>query len=203
MLFVSIFDLLPSSMQYFETSFFIGFHIVFALLFFLIGIVLSAFINRKISSTIDSANSLYKIGILTMVAIIIHNIPEGIITYLTTTVEYRTGIFLAFSIACHNIPEGICIAAPIYYATNSKKKVLLALFISSLSEPAGAFIAATFFEKRMSIVFIAILLSTVAGIMVSLVFTEILPEAIKHSLKNTIIYFLMGIFMMLLAHLLF
>lgn len=203
MFFVSLFDLMPSSLIYFESSVFIGFHVIFCLLFFAIGIVLSAYINRKINGKMDNSDSLYKIGILSMIAIIIHNVPEGIITYLTTTVQYRTGLFLAISIACHNIPEGICIAAPIYYATNSKKKTFFALLVSSLSEPIGALIAAIFFEKNMSMMFIAILLSTVAGIMISLVFTEIIPEAIKHSLKNTILYFFIGIIAMGIAHLLF
>lgn len=203
MLFVSLFDLLPSSLNYFKNSFVLGFNFIFCILFFLLGILFSISINDYVGNKIGKGDSLYKIGILSMLVIILHNVPEGIITYLTTTIEYKTGLFLSLSIACHNIPEGICIAVPIYYSTNSKIKALIAVMISALSEPIGAVIAHVFFEQQLSDMMIAILLALVAGIMTSLVFTEILPEAKKYSSKNTLLYFLIGFGLMFLSHLLF
>lgn len=203
LVFVSIFDLLPNSLFYFKKAFIPGFHLLFCILFFLMGILLSTILNENIHNRIGDNNSLYQIGILSMLAIILHNIPEGIITYLTTTVEYNTGILLAFSIACHNIPEGICIAIPIYYATNNKWKAFKMILLSALSEPLGACIAAFFFKENLSDMMIAIFLSLVSGIMISLALLEILPEAKKYSLKYTILYSLLGFIVMLISHLLF
>ena len=45
---------------------------------------------------------------------------------------------LALAIAIHNIPEGISIAAPIYFATRSRKKTVWACLLSGLAEPLGA-----------------------------------------------------------------
>ena len=76
-----------------------------------------------------------------MIAIILHNIPEGIATFMTTTNDLRLGVSLCIAITCHNIPEGISIFTPIYYATNKKRKALLYTFISGISEPLGALFA--------------------------------------------------------------
>lgn len=203
LLFVSIFDLMPSSFSYFKKAFLSGFHILFCILFLLLGILLSTIMNENVQKRIGDNNSLYQIGILSMLAIILHNIPEGIITYLTTTMEYKAGIFLALSIACHNIPEGICIAIPIYYSTNSKWKAFKMVLLSALSEPLGALIAFLFLQDKLSDMMIGIFLALVAGIMISLALLEILPEANKYSLKHTIIYFFIGLFIMFLSHLLF
>lgn len=37
----------------------------------------------------------------------------------------RTGVLSALAIAIHNIPEGIAVSVPIYYATKSKKKAFM------------------------------------------------------------------------------
>lgn len=203
LLFVSIFDLVPSSFSYFKESFMSGFHILFCILFLLLGILLSTILNEGVQKRVGDSSSLYQIGILSMLAIIFHNIPEGIITYLTTTIEYKAGVFLALSIACHNIPEGICIAIPIYYSTNSKWKAFKMVVLSALSEPIGALLASLFFQERLSDMIIAIFLALVAGIMISLALTEILPEAKKYSLKYTVTYFLFSFGILFLSHLLF
>ncbi len=203
LLFVSIFDLIPSSFSYFKKSFISGFNILFCILFLLLGILLSTIMNESVQKRVGDSSSLYQIGILSMLAIILHNIPEGIITYLTTTMEYKAGIFLALSIACHNIPEGICIAIPIYYSTNSKWKAFKMVLLSALSEPLGALIAALFFQERLSDMMIAIFLALVAGIMISLALLDILPEAKNYSLKHTFMYFCIGFGVLLLSHLLF
>lgn len=203
LLFVSIFDLLPNSFTYFQKSFIPGFHILFCILFLLLGILLSTMINEGIHKRLGKNDSLYQIGILSTLAIILHNIPEGIITYLTTTIEYKTGIFLAISIACHNIPEGICIAIPIYYSTNSKWKAFKMVLFSALSEPLGAFLAAVFLEGNLSDMMLGIFLALVTGIMISLALLEILPEARKYSLKYTLLYFIIGFITMIFSHLLF
>ena len=65
-------------------------------------------------------SKLYKLGIITMLVIMMHNIPEGIATYITTTQNINLGITLTIAIALHNIPEGISISIPIYYSTGSK-----------------------------------------------------------------------------------
>lgn len=82
MICVSLIDLIPESFstlkRYLPT-----FPLVCVLLIGInIGIVLSNFIEEKVTE-FEKTSSLYKIGIISMVAIILHNIPEGCIQYAT------------------------------------------------------------------------------------------------------------------------
>ena len=53
---------------------------------------------------------LLRIGLLTGVAIAIHNFPEGIATFTATMADPKLGIAIAIAIAIHNIPEGIAVS---------------------------------------------------------------------------------------------
>jgi ZIP family zinc transporter len=64
-------------------------------------------------------------GIITGIAMALHNFPEGLITFTSMVQSASSGIPLAIAIAVHNIPEGICIAIPVLYATGSKMKAFL------------------------------------------------------------------------------
>ena len=199
MIFISVIDLLPNSLTYFKLSFYSIFSYIFWILFFIIGILISITLNDY---TIYNKGNLYKVGVVSFITLIIHNIPEGIITYLTTTIELKTGILLALSIGLHNIPEGISIAIPIYYATRNKFKALVYVLIASLSEPFGALLAFLFIKGQLSSMLLGILYSIVAGIMVSVSSVELLPEAKTYSNKYTYIFFLLGIVVIYISHLL-
>lgn len=61
-------------------------------------------------------SELGKMGMLTGVAIALHNFPEGLATFLATVSDTSVGAALGTAIAIHNIPEGVCVAMPIYCA---------------------------------------------------------------------------------------
>lgn len=90
-----------------------------------------------INANKKNKNSLKKVGIVSMIAITLHNIPEGIITFMVSGVDINLGIKLALAISLHNIPEGISIAVPLYYATRKKLKTFLIVLLAGLSEISG------------------------------------------------------------------
>merc|ERR1719247_2365708 len=59
-------------------------------------------------------------GLLTGLAIAIHNFPEGLATFVAAMADPSLGAAIAVAIAIHNIPEGVCVAMPIYYSTGSR-----------------------------------------------------------------------------------
>lgn len=83
------------------------------------------------------AKRLHKMGILTGLAIAIHNFPEGLATFVATLSSPSLGIALCIAIALHNIPEGVCVSMPVYYATGSRWRGFLWAFLSGISEPLG------------------------------------------------------------------
>lgn len=201
MIFISIFDLIPSS---FFTLFFkykyMG--LILAIISFVIGVLLINISNKIINTLEEKGSSLYKLGIISAIVLIMHNLPEGIITFLTSENNLNLGIKIAIAITLHNIPEGICIAVPIYYSTKSWRRAVKATLISGLSEPLGAILAYLFLYKYITTDILNIIFILVAGIMISLAINEILKESIKYSEKhNKYIYIgaLLGIIFFIIS----
>ena len=142
---------------------------------------------------IPNHEKLYKVGIISMIAIIIHNIPEGIATFIATTNDINLGIDLTIAIALHNIPEGIAISIPIYYATKNKKKTFIYTLISALSEPFGALITYIFLKKYITFKILGLLFAIIGGIMFQISFCELLPKAKEYKLnKYNKAFFIIG-----------
>ncbi len=180
---ISITDLIPSSSLVLLQHYGINKGIVYAFIFFILGIFLIKFLN-KIMLKVEAKSDLYKLGILNMIVLIIHNFPEGIATFMSSYNDITIGIKLAIAITLHNIPEGISIAVPIYYATNSKKEALKKSLLSGIVEPIGAIIAYLFLSKYITNSLISIILILVGGIMITLAIEVILPKALKYKLNK-------------------
>lgn len=206
MITVGVTDLIPSSLSGFLNMYHLIPSILLTLIFIVLGIVISTIINKYIPD-IDSKEinnkGLFKVGIISMIAIILHNIPEGIATFMTSTKNISLGLSLALAITLHNIPEGISISVPIYYSTKSKFKSLLYTFISGISELLGAVIAYLFLAPYMNDFVMSILMSLIAGIMFSISIYELIPASLKYkNNKETLKYFFVGVIFMSICHIL-
>ncbi|KAL4917196.1 Zinc/iron permease [Aspergillus aurantiobrunneus] len=88
-------------------------------------------------------NAFLSIGLQTSVAIALHKLPEGFITYATNHASPTLGMTVFLALFIHNISEGFAMALPLYLAIHSRG---WAMFWSSLlggiSQPAGAGLAA-------------------------------------------------------------
>lgn len=190
MLSVSINSLIPESYNLLKESLTINKVIILMIIFFLIGVLFTSFID-KIFKRFD--NKLYKIGIINMLALMIHNIPEGILTFSTTTTNISLGLSLALSIMFHNIPEGLSISIPIYYSTNSRRKAVIYTAISGFSEVLGAILTYLFLFKYINNYFIGIILSLTTGIMIYISIFELFKNSLEYNKKRiSYIFFLIG-----------
>lgn len=207
MIFISLAELFPESqamiaesgMPYGEVfavvSFFIGMGIIT-----LIDFVIPEYENPHEASglSLDSRTAavgvleetgnekaLHRLGLMSALAIAIHNFPEGIATFVGALNDPEMGIGITFAIAIHNIPEGIAVAIPIYYATRSKGKALLYATLSGFSEVIGALLC-----LAVTGIFgigltgngaaFPLIMAAVAGIMVYISLDELLPTAEKY-----------------------
>lgn len=185
MIMVSVFDLIPSSLPRLNSGI-LG-NTLWFVLFFGTGVVLVRVFNKLIEKEKGSSN-LYKLGILSFIALVLHNLPEGILTFLSTYQDFNLGVSLCIAITLHNIPEGISIAIPIYYSTGSVKKALKCTFLSALAEPLGALLAYLVFKNFITDGMISLFLILVAGIMITLSIEKMLPEAISYNKKRALIW---------------
>lgn len=187
---ISVIELFPESFFTLSKNYSMFLTIIIISIVFVLGI----FIIRLTNKLINNSDNLYKIGILNMIVLILHNFPEGITTFITSYHDLNIGLSIAIAIMLHNIPEGVAIAVPIYCSTKSKKKALLKTFLSGISEPIGALFAFIFLKNYINDVLIAFLLIIVCAIMITLSLEKLLPEAIsRKSGKSLKMDFIIGI----------
>ena len=123
---------------------------------------------------------LEKMGLMTALAIGIHNFPEGLATFVAAIGDTKLGIAVAVAIALHNIPEGICVALPVYYSSKSRMKGFLWAFLSGMTEPVGALFGWLVIASTESSLAYGVLFGLVAGMMVYISLRELLPTAHRY-----------------------
>ena len=171
------------------------------MLVFLVGVLSVYFLNKKIEKSSSTDLDLYRLGILSMIALMLHNLPEGIVTFLSSYQNMELGLKISMAIMLHNIPEGISIAVPIYYATGSKKEAVKKTFLSGLAEPLGAILAFLFLRNFITDTMIGLILLFVAGLMITLAIHELLPKALTyHENKHIVLGFIVGILLLFINH---
>ncbi len=186
---------------------------------FFMGMLIIALIDKSIPSyenphemhDVEEMNhkpdsqELKRMGLVSALAIAIHNFPEGFATFTSALSDTRLGISIAIAIAIHNIPEGIAVSVPLFYATGNRKKAFFWSFLSGLSEPLGAFIGYLLLSSVFNIEkYFGIPFAMVAGIMVFISFDELLPAAEKFGHHHLTIYGLFaGMLVMALSLLMF
>jgi len=194
------------------------------LIFFFLGIALSAIIDRLIPEDVNphepksnqelkelktdhkmlNTNALKRTGLFTALAIGIHNFPEGFATFISALDSLTLGITIALAIAIHNIPEGMAVSLPIYHATGERKKAFWYATLSGLAEPVGAVLGYFLLLPLMGDATLGITFAVVAGIMIYISFDELLPAArVYGNAHTTIAGLVFGMFIMASSLLIF
>ena len=121
-------------------------------------------------------------ALITGAALLLHNFPEGVLTFFAGTADPALGLRTAAAIALHNIPEGLAVAMPFAYATRSRAAGVLAALVSGLAEPLGAVLAWLFLRRFFTPGFLTGTVVLAAGIMVWVALAQLLPQALaaKH-----------------------
>lgn len=180
MLYVSLVEILPEAMSSAGSP--------LAVLAFFLGIALIAVIDRLVpepmnphepSQITDGARqrNLMRMGVMTALAIAIHNFPEGFATFIAALEDPTIAVPIAAAIAIHNIPEGVAVAVPLRQATGSRTKALGWTFVSGLAEPLGALVGFALLMPWLSPITMGVVLAGVAGVMVFVSLDELLPTA--------------------------
>lgn len=156
------------------------------------------------SLTDDNPKRLMRMGLMTALAIAIHNFPEGLATFVSALQDPQLAIPIVVAIAIHNIPEGMAVSVPIYQATGSKKRAFAYSFLSGLAEPIGALVGWFLLMPVMNDMVYGMIFASVAGIMVFISLDELLPAAHEYGEHHLSIYGLIaGMAVMALSLLLF
>lgn len=148
----------------------------------------------------DHKLNLFHIGIISSIALILHNIIEGITLYSTLVMSLNAGIMMSLAIAIHNIPIGMVIASTFYKKNNNKLKTVLISVGISLSTFIGAILAYLFSGYVMTKLIEGILLGVTLGMLVYITCFELLDQIkeIKNK-KFSVGIIILGIIIMLIS----
>ncbi len=136
--------------------------------------------------------------LLFVLAIAIHNLPEGI----AAGVGFGSGntaqaFLIAGGIALQNIPEGMVIIAPMLAAGVSPKKTFVCALATGLIEVIGTFIG--YFAVQVSTVILPFALAFAGGTMLYVVSDEMIPETHAHGSERGATYALLVGFSVMLV----
>ena len=141
--------------------------------------------------------------LLFVLAIAIHNLPEGI----AAGVGFGSGdttqaLIIAGGIALQNIPEGMVIIAPMLAAGISPRKTFILAMITGLVEIVGTLIG--YFAVSISTVILPFALAFAGGTMLYVISDEMIPETHSHGSERGATYaLLVGFCVMLVTDVLF
>ena len=203
---VSLADLLPTAAAAFVGSYGPG----KGAMMLLIPMVMGIFFARLIDALAPEAEpspgeeidrrKLGRLGVISAAAILLHNLPEGMVTFMAGYTDLSLGLSMTAAIALHNIPEGMSVSIPIYYSAKSRRKAVRAAFLSGMSEPLGALLTYSLLRPLLSGLTLSALFSFVAGLMISIAFGELLPTSRNYGRSGLSLWgTLAGILVMLLG----
>lgn len=153
--------------------------IMYALIGFILLKLLDIFIPDHEHS--NHKEHVFHIGLMSSIALIIHNFIEGMILYSTLNKNFNLGILLGIGIGLHNIPLGMVIGSTLKDAKYNKLKIILISLIISLSTFVGSFVI--YLIGDISQYFIGVMFAITLGMLIYIVFFELL-EHLKHQNKN-------------------
>ena len=146
----------------------------------------------------DHKNANLSKVLLFVLAIGIHNLPEGI----AAGVGFGSGdttqaLLIAGGIALQNIPEGMVIIGPMLAAGVSKGRTLVCALITGLVEVVGTFIG--YFAVNIATVILPFALAFAGGTMLYVISDEMIPETHAHGSERGATYSLLVGFCVMLA----
>lgn len=202
MIMLSILDLLPEIIEH------LGLKYIYI---FIIGSIVGYFILKLLDKFIpdhdhnEEANlskpelreNLIHIGVVTSLALVLHNIIEGMAVYGTILSDTKLGLAVTLGIGFHNIPLGMVIAATFYQSNENFWKTLSIISAVALSTFLGGLIMFFLNLSVINSILLGTLLSITLGMILFITFSELVPR-IRESKDRKISYIGMTIGIMIL-----
>jgi ZIP family zinc transporter len=131
----------------------------------------------------EKKDNLIHIGVMSSIALGLHNIIEGMAIYSSMLSSTKLGLALTLGVGFHNIPLGIVIGGAFYQSNNDKYKSILNILLVSLTTFVGGLLMFMLNINELSPIIEGILLSITLGMLLFIVLDELLPK-VKKNIKN-------------------
>lgn len=141
--------------------------------------------------------NLIHIGVVTSLALVLHNIIEGMAVYGTILSDTKLGLAVTLGICFHNIPLGMVIAATFYQSNENFWKTISIISAVALSTFLGGLIMFFLGLSTINSILLGTLLSITMGMVVFISISELIPR-IRESKDKRICYIGISIGIMIL-----
>lgn len=162
--------------------------------------------HMHIDKTIEGPKSNLKNTTMMILAVVIHNVPEGMavgVIYAgllanNVSISLSSALSLSIGIAIQNFPEGAIISMPLHAEGENKTKAFINGMLSGIVEPLAGLL--TILLSNYIIPALPYLLAFAAGAMIYVVVEELIPSMSygKHANIATISFMIGFVLMMVL-----
>lgn len=132
--------------------------------------------TNSASVAVDHHDNMIHIGIISAIAIILHNTVEGMTVYSLTLESIRQGALLSLGVGLHNIPMGMLIYASLEDEKRSKRYLIITL--ASLSTFFGGLLM-TLISPLLNEFVLGILLCITLGMILYIIFFELISDLLR------------------------
>jgi ZIP family zinc transporter len=146
-----------------------------------------------------SEKNLIHIGIVSLIAIILHNIIEGMAVYSLSIDSPKTALLVALGVGLHNIPMGMIITSTMQH--EPKKYRIITLLLATLSTFFGGLLM-FFVSSMINDFIIGALICLTLGMILYIVLFELIPHVLHSDNKKvSILGIICGIIIILISSL--
>jgi zinc and cadmium transporter len=162
-------------------------------LYLLAGYLFMHLFNRFVTAYVCDKNPEFAIGLVPLLGIGFHSFLDGVVYSITFTVSILTGILATIGMILHEFPEGIITYLLLIRGGGSPKQSLVLAFLAAgLSTPLGTLLSYPMISRIESSV-LGALLSVSAGALIYVGATHLLPEAERQPAKYSLVALFAGI----------
>ncbi len=197
-----VLDLLPEAITYLGIQY-LWLFLLFGLAGILLFKVLDHFIPEHEHHEMDQEEqrkNIAHIGVLATVALVLHNIIEGMAIYMSATTDISTGLMMSLGVGLHNIPLGMIISTTFYQSDEKPLPLCSYLLLLACSSFLGGLIPYCFAITSVNEVVMGCLLSLTLGMLLYIVLVELWPKVRATKNKKITAYgLLLGILLLSLT----
>lgn len=185
---IAVSDLIPDILEYYIGKSFVQ-PFIFTILGVLVLILLDHFVPDHEGA--DEDENMSHIGFMSVLAISLHNIIEGMTVYSIASQSASSGISLAIGVGLHNIPMGMLIFTALRKEHRIKKIIVMSL--ATLSTFAGGIIM-FLISGALNDAVVSALICIALGMVFYIVFFELIPHIFGHKeYKKSILGIIVGV----------
>lgn len=116
------------------------------------------------------------VGLMTVAALVLHNLVEGASIYALATQDLRGGMVYALGVALHNIPMGMLVCTTL---RDERRSVQVLALLGMLFSTALGGVLMMLLSSVLTEVIMGMLTSVALGMILYIMFAELLPHVLR------------------------